>query len=276
VFGPVIITGSVNISGTSPASHTMIAADPTVQVGCIGQLPASCGLTNNGFAFEFAGGVNDTVKLGFLAFNANTGSGALKFTSGGRMQLSNSIFRGNSTMNAPIVQLYPSNPGTSQAQVYFSNSDIAFNNSNANAGAVEVKPVGLTSLKLHFNHVEVHNASYGIRTDASSLTNNTATVATFVSESEFFSFNNAAVNAFSTAGTGTMNAVYNNVNILNAAAAIKSNGPQSFVILTNSTIVGNALGVQTLNSGVMVSSGNNTIYGNGTDVSGTLTPQALK
>src|SRR5665213_1302016 len=68
---------------------------------------------------------------------------------------------------------------------------------------VLVQPVGTNSLKLHFNHVEVHNASYGIRTDGSLLSSPSATVASFISESEFFSFPNAAVNAFSTSGTGT-------------------------------------------------------------------------
>ena len=160
--------------------------------------------------------------------------------------------------------------------MYFSNSDVGFNNSGANAGAVEVKPSGNTSLKLHFNHVEVHNASYGIRTDLSLLSGPSINVATAISESEFFSFANAAVNAFSLAGTGTINAAFDAVRILNANVAIKANGPLSTVILTNSTVSGNAIGVQTLNGGNINSLANNTISGNGTNVSGTLTPQPLQ
>jgi hypothetical protein len=134
-----------------------------------------------------------------------------------------------------------------------------------------VKPSGNTSLKLHFNHVEVHNASYGIRTDASLLTGPSVVVSTVVSESEFFAFGNAAVNAFSTSGTGTSIGTFNDVNVLNAGAAIRANGPQSTVILTNSTLSGNGIGTQALNGATVLTSQNNTITGNGTDVSGALT-----
>ena len=277
-FGPIILSGPITILGNTPNLQTQIVADPTAQAGCIGALPSGCYLTNNGFGVEIAAAATDSVKIEDVFMSAgSSGTGALKLTSGGQIQLSNNVFRGNSSSNAPIVTLAPNNPGTTQAQVYFSNSDVGFNNTQANAGAVLVQPIGTTSIKLHFNHVEVHNASYGIRTDGSLQSSPAVQVATIVSESEFFSFNNAAINAFSTSGTGTVNAAYNNVIILNAQAAIKTDGPQSTVSLSNSTIAGNGAGVQILNSATIVTSGNNTIVGNGTNVSGgTLTPLAAR
>jgi parallel beta-helix repeat protein len=277
VFGPVKLTGSVSITGIDPNTHVQIVADPSVSVGCMGGAPGSCG-TNSGYAVEIAAGVNDTVKVGYVVMNAgpSSGAGALLLSSGGKLQIAHDVFRGNATATGPIVALYPISVSATQSQVYFSNSDVGFNNSGANAGAVEVKPSGLNSLKLHFNHVEVHNASYGIRTDGSLLTSPSAIVATFISESEFFSFNNAAVNAFSTGGTGTVNAAFDTTRILNAAVALKANGPQSFVVLTNNTVSGNTIGIQVLNSANVNSSVNNTIFGNGTDVSGTINNQPLK
>jgi len=143
------------------------------------------------------------------------------------------------------------------------------------AGAVLVQPQGTNSLKLHFNHVEVHNASYGIDTDGSFLSGPSALAASFISESEFFSFPNAAVNAFSTSGTGTVNAVLDFTRILNAGVALKANGPQSFVIVTNNTVGGNTIGVQQQNGATVITSHNSTITGNGPsnnqNVSGTVT-----
>ncbi|HEY5306576.1 MAG TPA: hypothetical protein VIJ52_07925, partial [Pseudolabrys sp.] len=148
-----------------------------------------------------------------------------------------------------------------------------------NAGAVLVQPIGTNSLKLHFNHVEVHNASYGIRTDGSSQSAG-AVVASFISESEFFSFPNAAVNAFSVSGTGTVNAVYDFNRILNAGVALKANGPLSFVIVTNNTVDGNTVGVQQQNGATVLTSHNSTITGNGPsnnqNVSGTITQVPLR
>ncbi len=272
VFGPIVITRAVVIDG-SMSDATQIFADPTAQVGCIGAPPSGCGLTNNGYAVEIAAGVSDSVKISHVLMGAGPsgGAGALKFTTGGTVQLSENVYRGNDTAAGPIVALYPNNAGTTQAQVYFSHSDIGFNNgNNAGAGAIEVKPGGNTSLKVNFNHVEVHNASYGIRTDSSLLSNPSISVATAISESEFFSFANAAMNAFSTAGTGTAIATFDSVRVLNANVAIKANGPQSTVILTNSTVSGNGIGVQMLNGGHVYTPQNNTITGNGADLSGSL------
>ena len=274
VFGPIVLTSGVTITGTEPNTHIQIVADPTAQVGCVGHLPASCALTNNGYAVEVAVPATDSVSISHVLMSAgiNGGAGALKLTSGALLELNYDIFRGRGdTAPGPIVALYPNNPGTTQAQVYFSNSDVGLNGSGPAAGAIEVKPSGSTSLKLHFNHVAVHNASYGIRTDSSLVSGPAVTVATVVSESEFFSFPNAAVNAFSTPGGGTTNAVFDTVKVLNALVAIKANGPQSSVVLTNSTISGNGTGVQVLSSAQVKSSGNNTIQNNGVDVSGTLT-----
>jgi hypothetical protein len=271
-FGPIRLTAAVSIVGNDPNVQTQIIADGSATVGCVGASPGSCG-PNNGYAVEVAAGASDTIKISHLLMSAGpSGVGALKFTSGGKISLTHDVFRGNGSATGPIIALYPDNGATSQAQVYFSNSDVGFNNgSSPGGGAVEVKPSGSTSLKLHFNHVEVHNASYGIRTDGSLLSSTSSVVATFISESEFFSFNNAAVNAFSTAGTGIVNAAFVNVNVLNAAVALKANGPQSFVIISNCTVAGNAIGTQVLGGATISTSNNNTIRGNGTDISGSLT-----
>ena len=278
-FGPILLNGNVAIIGTDMGAQVQIYADQTALVGCIGGAPGSCG-ANNGYAVEIAGGPNNVVQLGNLLFDAShhgvPGVGALKFTSGGAVQLSGSYFRGNGSTTGPIVLLNPNNSGTTQAQVYLSHSDIGFNNNNANAGAVLVQPIGNTSLELHFNHVEVHNASFGIRTDGSSLSGPSAIVSSFISDSEFFSFNNAAVNAFSAAGTGTVQTTFDTTRILNAAVALKANGLQSSVVLTNNTVTGNGTGVQVQNSATVFTSGNNTIKNNTTNINGSLTPSPLQ
>ena len=143
VFGPVVLTGPITISGADPNMKSQIAADPTAQVGCIGALPPECNLTNNGYGLEIAAGANDNVKIDNLLLSAGSnGIGALKFTSGGQLQLSHDAFLGNSSATGAIVELAPNNAGTTQAQVNFSNSDVGFNN----GGAIEVKPSRNTSV----------------------------------------------------------------------------------------------------------------------------------
>jgi hypothetical protein len=287
-FGPVVLNTKVSISGTEPNVDVDIIADSTATVvGCVGQAPAATcgGIGNTGYAAVIAAGATDKVQIGHVLMSTGpNGTGALNFTSGGQVQIGNATFRGNGSATGPIILLAPNNAGGAQAQVYFSNSDVGFNNGlAADGGAIHVAPIGTTSLKLHFNHVEVHNASYGIKTDGTALTTPSAVVATFISECEFFSFNNAAVNALSTSGTGTVNAAFDTTRILNAAVALKANGPQSFVILTNNTVSGNTIGLQILGGAGVLTSVNNTITGNGPTnnqnvviVSGTLNSAPLQ
>jgi hypothetical protein len=274
VFGPVVLTGPITISGTDPNMKSQIVADPTAQVGCIGALPPACGLTNNGYGVEIAAGATDIVNIGNLLLSAgSSGAGALRFSSGGQLQLSGDGFLGNRSATGAIVELAPNNAGTTQAQVYLSNSDVGFNN----GGAIELIPSGNTSFRLQLNNSEVHDAQYGLRTDASLLADSSVNVTTMVANSKFFSFTSAATTAFSTSGTGLLNSTYNGVTFLNSSGpAITSDGSQSYVFLTNSTISGNATGVQTQNGGSVYSLVNNTISGNGVNISGALTPQPLQ
>ncbi len=266
-FGPIVLDTKVSISGSEPNVDVQIIGDSgAAVVGCVGSAPAATcnGHANLGYAVDIVAGVNDKVQIGHLLMNTGpNGIGALRLASGGQLQIGNDIFRGNGSATTPIILLAPNNAGGAQAQVYFSNSDVGFNNgASTSSGAVLVQPSGTTSLKLHFNHVEVHNASFGIRTDGTLLSAG-GNVSTFVSNSEFFSFPNAAVNAASSAGTGTVNAVYDSTRILNAGVGLKANGPQSFVIITNNTVGGNGIGVQVNGGATILTSVNNTITGNG-------------
>lgn len=271
LFGPVVLTQEVSIAGFDPKVPFEIAADSTASVGCVGAAPGSCG-ANNGYGVEIAAGAADSIKFSNAIVTAGlSGAGALKLTSGGVVKLDDNVYRGNATATGPIVALYPNNPGTTLVEVFFASSDIGYNGNSPFAGAIEVKPSGNTSLKVQFNRVEVHNASYGIRTDGSLLSGPSVSVTTNITQSEFFSFANAAVNAYSTAGTGNTNAVFDALHVLNSSVGIKANGPQSTVILTNSTVSGNGIGVLTQNGGIVYTSTNNTVFGNGTDVNGTLT-----
>ena len=129
-------------------------------------------------------------------------------------------------------------------------------------------------MQLHFNRVQVHNSAYGIRTDGSLLSGPTFVVNTSVSNSEFFALQFAAVNAFSTAGTGKVVATFDSTKILNTGTGLKANGAQSIVTITNNTVTGNVIGLQQQNSAIIYSPGNNIINTNGTNLSGALTPLA--
>jgi hypothetical protein len=263
----VVLSQAVTITGKSD-NTTQILADPAAQVGCVGALPSGCELTNNGYAVEISAGAADIVTLDHLLIDTGTnGTGALKINSGNVVNATHDVFRGNDTITGSVVSIAPG--GSAQTQVYMSNGEVSF---NKNGGGVLVAPAGGANSKLHFNHMEVHHAAFGIKTDASALASGSS-IATFVSESEFFSFTGSAVTALSIGGAGSVNSVYNDVNILNTTGpAVNANGPNSVVILTNSTLGGNLTGVRVIGGATVYSSVDNTIKGNGANVSGSMTP----
>ena len=79
------------------------------------------------------------------------------------------------------------------------------------------------------------------------------------SESEFFSFANAAASAISATGKGTLTVAVDGARVLNANVAVQASGNQSTVILTGSTISGNGTGVLVQNGAQVFTSQSNTI-----------------
>src|SRR5665213_3204197 len=119
VFGPVVINQGLTIIGTDPNQLTNILADATAQVGCIGHLPASCGLPNNGYAMEWNGSANGQLSLTNVAIRSGGGStNALKMGSGNGATITNCVFNGGGS--GPAVQIYPNNGSTSFMAVYLS------------------------------------------------------------------------------------------------------------------------------------------------------------
>jgi hypothetical protein len=276
LFGPIVLTGGVYILGNTPDEEVNIFADPSAQVGCLGHLPGSCGLTNNGYAVEVLvdpSGSDKKVTLHHVSLRAGGGSaaGALKFTSGTNLDLNNDTFEGGGTGAA--LELSPFNSNNQPATVYLANSDIHGGNGSGSSGAVQVKPSGSTSVQLHFNHVQVHNTDFGIRTDGSLLASGPNNVVnTSVTDSQFFAIQFAAINAFSIAGHGQVVATFDSNRILNTQAGLKANGPLSFVVLNNNTVTGNLTGVQVQNGATVYTAGNNVVMfsGPGGNLVGTL------
>jgi hypothetical protein len=276
VFGPIVLTGGVYILGNSPDEEVNIIADPTALVGCLGHLPGSCGLSNNGYAVEVLvdpSGPDNKVSLHHISLRTGSGSpvGALKFTSGKNLDLNNDTFDGGGSGAA--VELSPFNAGGQPATVYLSNSEIQGGNGSGASGAVQVRPSGNTSVQLFFNHVQVHNTDFGIRTDGSLLNSGpNIVINTSVANSQFFAIQFAAVNAFSIAAHGQVVATFDSNQILNTQAGLKANGPLSFVVLNNNTVTGNQTGVSVSNGATVYSSGNNVVMfsGSGGNLSGPL------
>ena len=189
VFGPIIITGPINISGP-PDGQAIIQWLASTVPGCVGG--SSCnGGSNATYAVDIQAGATNTVKLKNVIINANgTNAAAVHVNTAFGVSLTKVPLRCGAGTSTPEAMLVDSSQN-SQLQLYFHDSDIGF---CGGGGAILVAPTGTTPVRMNFNNSEVHNAQFGLTLNATGLTG-TASIDVLVDSSQFFSFNNGAIGA---------------------------------------------------------------------------------
>lgn len=263
-FGPVRLTSSVNINALD--NQAVIQANDAASPGCVAATPGNCG-ANSGYALEIAGTTSTNFKLKGISFRQGSGSGgAVKIGTANQIKINNSTLRGSGAATLPMLDIVPANGNcpAGQFQLVLDNVDIAFSNGQA----VRILPSGATAVRLLADHLQVHNASAGIRIDSSSLSGAGCNIVGGVVNSAFFSFPNSGINivANSTSNRGTFAAavsVFTNTG--SGGAALRATGAGAQLQLTNNVVVGNTIGVQVLNGAQVATFSNNSVGGNGTD-----------
>jgi|HubBroStandDraft_1064217.scaffolds.fasta_scaffold00390_9 hypothetical protein len=133
------------------------------------------------------------------------------------------------------------------------------------SGNILIQPKGTASVIAYLNGVKSVNAfRVGIRADGTASTGTTTvTISDSVADS---SGNSGIVGSTSATGGGIINlTIQNSTASNNGSFGVHSEGANSTVRLTGSTITGNATGVGTVNNAVLASFGNNSISGNTTN-----------
>lgn len=267
IFGPIYLTAPIFISG--PSDGTAVIQWNNIPPGCIGGAPGSCnGSANASYAVDINAGATASISLKNLVFDNSVGSnGAMHISSAANVTCQSIVVRGGSGV-IPQMVLIDSSQG-SQLQFYMSAADLAFSGSG---GAIYIHPSGATPVAARIVHTDVHDATFGIEVDATALGSG-AIIEADTDHSEFFSFSGSAVNVQATSG-GNARVVLVRSNIINSGApAFNVSGVNALGLLYKTTITGNATGVAISSGATVLSYSNNEVFGNGTNVSGSLTKE---
>jgi hypothetical protein len=213
--------------------------------------------------FTINAGTTDTVTLKNLGINGgNAGTIGIQVNNGGKVFVENCTLKGFSNGEGEAMFLQP-NPGAGvQSQLYISNTEV----SNATTGLILIAPrSGL--VKTYFTHVEVHNSSgFGIKSDGTN-----GSVDNAITDSAFFSVTGSAIHGL-TPPTGSPGAPVVRVSlerttVLNSGGgAVVGNGGGSKMLVNKSTVIAHALGIYALNGGTVVLE-DSIVSGNGVGVS---------
>jgi len=278
VFGPIILTAGVSITGPEPSAIIDWRTD-TVP-GCL--TGVSC---NGGGGATYAVDIQApgaTVKFKNLIINANGGAtAAVHVGSATGVSFTATSLRCGSGSSVPEMLLVDSSQG-SQLQLYVHNSDFAF---CQGGGGVVLSPTGATPIRMDFNNSEVHNAVFGLQANASELTGSGNNILIIVESTQFFSFNNSAISVTAPSASNQGNFLVTRSDIGNTGGAgIKLNGAGAQSAIYEAAILGNPTGINLVNGASMATYQNNVLIGNNnncevsnvpTPCSSALSPQPL-
>jgi hypothetical protein len=214
-------------------------------------------------------GAGDVVSIRGMNINQKNGGGGITFISGAALHLED--FTIIQTGVNPGLNIVPSSAATGGAP-----TEITVRHSviRGNAlGNVLIKPTNGIAVAAQFDDVLMAEGLYGIRADDSAgsgmirvdVKNSTAKG----------NFNNGYL-AVGTGNSPIHFMIDRSTAENNAVNGAVATGSQAFMIVTNSTLMGNGNGLSQQSGATVASTGTNTINFNTTQTSGTITPIAPK
>ena len=220
-------------------------------------------------AITVQAGPSDVVSIRGLNINQKGSGGGITFTSGAALHVEDCIIM--QTIYNPGLNIVPNGAATGgvPTEVTVRHTVVRGNG----LGNVIIKPTNGVSVAALFDGVLMQEGLYGIRADDSS---GSGLVRIDVRNSVAKGNTN---NGFLAVGTGT-GAVHFMIDHStaenNAAYGAVATGNDAFMIVTDSTLMGNGTGLAQQSGATVASTGTNTINFNTTNTSGTITPITLK
>lgn len=249
-YGSVTITKAIGIVGT----------------GTIAGVLASSG----GNAITINAGTNDDVFLEALAIQgAGVGSNGIVFNSAASLTVSHCIIRGfvgNTSVTGNGILIQPA----SGAPTITVTDTIA--SKNASGGITYYTSAGTSTTKVLVTHVLTEKNKYGVHLNA-----NQASGSLNVQLSNVTMSSNSNKGIY-VSGTTATTAMLDNIRAFNNTTGVESNygGPPTITLLRRSIISGNQTGVNAHSGVIFYSYGDNSINGNLTDKTGTISPAPLQ
>jgi hypothetical protein len=226
--------------------------------------------TFNGFGTIVIDTPGVTVRLRNLSIGGEASTAAIRFTKGAALFVENCVIANLSVDNPRGIDFFPADV---TAKLFVVNSTIStiLNTITAGGTGILVAPKGSGSALVVVDGVRLENNGNGIIANAKFTS---GVIAAQVRNSVFAGGNGIA--AFSGPAGGTSSVTLDRSStVLNVGTGVRADGPQAFVVLAKSTVIGNGIGLQPQNGGNIVSYQDNQLTGNVTDAAptGVLTVQ---
>jgi hypothetical protein len=231
----------------------------SVTVDCPGGVIATVIIDGPGIAVTLRNMTINSVDP-TLGFGSDVG---VDFRNGSSLRLENVKISGIQTASpgGPAgIGLRFAPPSGVTAKLHVIDSDIADNGLTNSGGGIVIQPAGSGSARVVIERTRVENNTYGIFANGME---STGVIAVQLADTSAANNTFNGISAFTAAGKSTTSiTVDRSSSKLNGQAGILAQSAPAFVILGNSTVMGNGIGLNTIDSGNILSYGNNQLAGN--------------
>lgn len=251
------------INCLDPAGYGAVTITKSITIDCSytegGALAAGNGIVVNAAATDVV------VLRGLDIYGVNPPTNGVRILVAAAVIIEDCVIRRFNSANSFGVSFQPSG----STRLFISNTTISQNGNGATGGGILIQPTGAAGTgRIELDNVRVlNNANDGLR--VSTVGNSAAAGIGVTVEGSRFSGNTNGINVTASPGTTIALVVVNGSTAANnTGTGIIGDGGNVLLRVANSTITGNARGVNALNSASVGTFGNNRLIGNPTTGAG--------
>ena len=240
-YGQLIISKSVSIINDSAGDAGLLNIN--------GTCPGGVNL------MSINAGAGDVISLRGLVFEGCVvGPNGIVFQGGSALHIQNCVFKNFEGGDKGGLVFQP----TGNSQLFVSDTIFFNNGSAANTGGIVVQPSGTGSANVVLDRVHLENNVVGLRLDAAVFATGGNGIHAVMRDSVVSGNASDGVSVFTQTGKPSSFLFVDHSHMVNnAGSGIRADGPHATVLLRDSVITRNGTGVTTVNSGQLISYGNN-------------------
>jgi hypothetical protein len=250
--------------------YGMVSITKSISIVADG-VEASILATGSNIGVYIQAGANDVVHLrGLMIDGGGSGRTGISFNEVGAVHVEKCLiknFSGNLPQQGFGIYFGAQIPG----ELYVSDTVLIHNGSATDGGGVLIVPINAVPIKVVINRVEASNNFSGIKADGGPVQASGSIMNINARDSVVAGNTTNGIVATAPAGRGTIRMTLDRVTSANNGAnvptsgGVVSDGANSFLRITNSTITGNVNGLSASNGGTLTSFGNNNVIDNAVD-----------
>jgi hypothetical protein len=228
------------------------------------------GVLAGGNAIVVNAGASDVVVLrGLDILGVNPPTNGIRFIAGGALHVEDCVIRRFNAANSFGISFQPS----ATSRLYLRNVVISENGNGATGGGILVQPTGAGgSARFQMNNVALqNNANIALSVNTTGNTSPAGVIGMI--EGSQVATSTTGIQLLTPVGASGARVMVDDVTLSENGTGLIANGGSANLIVNNSVITSNTLGVSRLSGGVINTFGNNQVVGN--DTAGTFTTPNL-